>query len=157
MGLCLLVPCLPFQSPVSLPRYHPPAEALFSLQLISISRIIWGWWLSEEYAEMWSGAKSAASHCSQIVPETFCRLQNKVRWSGIVRIPRISQAAVFLHFKNKSPSRSLHDSLFLCKIELEVNWLWFLRMTVLMLCCILFTKLKADFCSGGVSCLITVR
>lgn len=41
-------------------------------------------------------------------------------------------------------------TLFLCKMELGVNWLWFLGMIVPMLHCVLFTKLKVDFCSACV-------
>lgn len=102
MGLCLLGPHLAFQSPVSFPLYHFLPEAHFSLQLINIPWIIWGGCLSEEYAEMWCRAKPAASHYSQIMPETFCRLGNKARWSGIMCIPRISQTAVFPFKKTQS-------------------------------------------------------
>lgn len=59
---------------------------------------------------MWYRAKSAASYCSQIMTEMFCRLKTKyiIVQYGMCSI--LSQAAVLLHFKNKNHSRSLHDS-----------------------------------------------
>lgn len=104
MGLCLLGPHLVFQSPISLPLYHSLPEAHFSIQLMNIPWIIWEGCLSEEYAEMWYRAKSAASHYSQIMPETFCRLRNKARWSSIMCIPRISQTALFHQEKKNNQS-----------------------------------------------------
>lgn len=99
MGLCPLGLHLVFQSAISLALYQSLLEAQFSLRLINIPWISWGGYLSEEYTEIRCRAKSAASRYSQIMPETFCRLKNKVWWSSIMCIPRISQKAVFHHFK----------------------------------------------------------